>query len=222
MKTPTTLIVCPIPLVSRGLRSFFARDLGAPCCLEAGSPLAALDLPPAPAPGLIVFAPACLGEGTPRLIQELHRGWPGVPVVLVGTAPHPELYRRLRLAGVNAVVTLEDGTDEVALGVEAALRGSHYMSAHATCEELRGGAHSTRQAAALGQLRLLSNRESEVFELAGQRLPLKEIAAQLNISIKTVETHRMRIKEKLGLAHLADLTRAAAEHASHRRPAVRH
>lgn len=48
-----------------------------------------------------------------------------------------------------------------------------------------------------------------VFTLIGQGLGPRDIARQLTVSVKTVETHQARIKEKLGLTHVRDLTRAA-------------
>lgn len=55
----------------------------------------------------------------------------------------------------------------------------------------------------------LSNREREVFTLIGQGLGPRDIARQLTVSVKTVETHQARIKEKLGLTHVRELTRVA-------------
>jgi DNA-binding NarL/FixJ family response regulator len=55
----------------------------------------------------------------------------------------------------------------------------------------------------------LSDRELEVLQLSGEGLAPREIAARLGISVKTVETHRMRVREKLNLANSAELMRFA-------------
>jgi len=55
----------------------------------------------------------------------------------------------------------------------------------------------------------LSDRELEVLQLSGEGLAPREIATQLGISVKTVETHRMRVREKLNLANSAELMRFA-------------
>jgi DNA-binding NarL/FixJ family response regulator len=55
----------------------------------------------------------------------------------------------------------------------------------------------------------LTDREREVLALMGRGLGTREIAQQLSLSVKTVETHQARIKEKLGLTHVRELTRAA-------------
>ena len=57
----------------------------------------------------------------------------------------------------------------------------------------------------------LSDRELEVFEMLGRGRPTKDIARQLHLSIKTVETHREKIKAKLGLQSAAELNRAAVQ-----------
>ncbi len=55
----------------------------------------------------------------------------------------------------------------------------------------------------------LTDREREVFQMIGQGLRTREIADRLNLSVKTVETHRAHVKEKLGLKHGAELVRQA-------------
>jgi DNA-binding CsgD family transcriptional regulator len=57
----------------------------------------------------------------------------------------------------------------------------------------------------------LSDREFEVFQRIGQGLPPREIAAELGISLKTVDVHRANLKSKLSLAHMSDLVRHAVQ-----------
>jgi two-component system response regulator NreC len=70
----------------------------------------------------------------------------------------------------------------------------------------------TRRRAAAGPLEVLSDREKQVFDLILQGLGNKEIAAQLYISLKTVETHRTHIMKKLRLHSILDVIRFALQH----------
>jgi DNA-binding NarL/FixJ family response regulator len=66
-------------------------------------------------------------------------------------------------------------------------------------------------------LETLSDREFEVFNLIAQSVGPTEIAQRLNVSVRTIETHREHIKEKLGLRNGAELTRYALEWAMRQR-----
>lgn len=143
----------------------------------------------------------------------------GLNVIKLLTAEHPDL-RVL-------VFTMHDE----ALYAERALRaGAHgYLNKSATANELVAALHEIVSGKvaiseelneqlvqkALGSagdengVESLSDRELEVFEQIGRGVPLPDIADNLGISVKTVETHRENIKKKLGLSSAPELTRFA-------------
>ena len=121
-------------------------------------------------------------------------------------------------AGAQGFVTQADGTQEVLLALAAVRVGSTYISQSAKgglqVRATRGSPAGMASPVCAGAMETsglagLSGREREVFTLLGSSLGCKGIAAQLSISVKTVETHCKRIKEKLGLVSSAEMHRVA-------------
>ncbi len=211
MTETSVLIVSQELLLRLGVRQFMMQEAGLRCCGEAASSAEAMDLQARHRPCLVVVA-ACLSSGeAPRLVRDLRRGIPEQRVLVVGRATEPDLVRRVLQAGARGYVSSLDDVMELRLAVASVLGGHlHVSRAVADCITME----SRASAAAAGQdrlamLRQLSDREMEVFGLMGRKLGCKEIALHLSISVKTVETHKQRMKDKLGLQHGAELQRLA-------------
>ncbi len=112
------------------------------------------------------------------------------------------------LAGVMGYVLKVNAFEELQRAIKSALQGQRYLSPEANAA-LLASYQRLRDAPANAQLPALSPREREVVRLiaAGQRT--KEIAAALGIGIKSAETYRRRLMQKLGLFSVAELTRYA-------------
>jgi DNA-binding NarL/FixJ family response regulator len=90
------------------------------------------------------------------------------------------------------------------------LKGKTWVSQRMTEYLLRMGAASAPESLD-SPVECLSNRELEVFELIGRGLSTSEIAGKLHLSIKTIETHRAKIKKKLNIDSGGELTRRAMQ-----------
>ena len=105
-------------------------------------------------------------------------------------------------------MTVKDGDLELLLALDTITTGGCYVSKSLWSVVLKSFAHS-----ALAQVKaganLLTDRELEVFTLIGRGAGTLEMADELGLSIKTVETHQMRIKQKLNLANAAQLRKYA-------------
>ncbi|MEM7154285.1 MAG: response regulator transcription factor [Myxococcota bacterium] len=202
------LIVDDHPLVRQGLASFINRSDDLRVIGQAPDSQQALAIMAENEPQVAVVDLSLAGGSGLDLLKEIGKRHPNV-ISLVLTM-HNELFyaeRALR-AGARGYVMKGEETEEVLEAIRQILKGEVYVSQHL---------HSTlvQRAAALGPtgpssaVESLSDRELEVFELVGRGQPTREIARQLTVSVKTVETHRHRIKEKLGLSTGTQMVRYA-------------
>ena len=130
---------------------------------------------------------------------------------LVVTARNDSLsVQRALKAAARGYVVAEDETAEVLHALERVAAGELYASgtvARGLLQMLANGSVETPRDAC-GQL---SDRELQVFRLIGSGFGTSRVAMELQLSVKTIETHRQRIKQKLGLTNGTELTRRATE-----------
>lgn len=105
--------------------------------------------------------------------------------------------------GARGYILKDVPTDEIRLAIEAVMRGETYMCT--------GASASLEPNTADGREPLTSREQTILLQLASGKSN-KEVAATLDISVRTVETHRKNIKRKLGISSTAGLTRYAMEH----------
>ena len=114
---------------------------------------------------------------------------------------------RLR-AGAVGYLTVEDGDLELPLALDAIAGGSYYVSRSLWSIVLKTFAnHGLAHASA--ETDSLTDRELQVFTLTGRGAGVMEMAQNLGVSVKTVETHQMRIKQKLNLSSAVELRKYA-------------
>jgi DNA-binding NarL/FixJ family response regulator len=121
-----------------------------------------------------------------------------------------ELYaeRALR-AGALGYLTKDNGTAQIVDAIRDILAGKLYLSAAMTTKLLKRTVGQRLQDSDHFALDSLSDRELEIFRLIGEGLKTQEIAAQLHLSVNTVETYRDRIRAKLSLSNGLELLRCA-------------
>jgi DNA-binding NarL/FixJ family response regulator len=118
--------------------------------------------------------------------------------------------RALR-AGALGYITKEQATDRIVEAIRQVLDGKVYLSPAMTDKLLQRAVGDGGASLGHSPVESLSDRELEVFRLVGRGVKTHEIAAQLHLSIKTVETYRDRIRSKLGLVDGAELARYALQ-----------
>jgi DNA-binding NarL/FixJ family response regulator len=166
-------------------------------------------------PDVAVVDVALPGQSGIALARELARrdDHPTRVLILSAFADENRMIEALE-AGALGYAHKAQSAQELAAAVRAVARGEEYLPPHASRVAVAEGLRRRRaRRGHTGPLAILSGREREVFELLVQGLGNKEIASQLYISIKTVETHRAHILRKLGLHSVVGLIRFAAENA---------
>jgi DNA-binding NarL/FixJ family response regulator len=191
-----------------GLRTLLERDL--PCTIvgEAANGLAAVELVTHLTPDVLVvdlMMPGINGIEVLRRIQHLVP----TPRAVVLSMHADELYVREALrAGATAYVLKEAQASEFVQAVREAAQGRRYLS-HALSERMIDRYIQLEGTAADDPYDLLTERERAVLQLAALGHTAAEIAAQLSLSSRTVETYRGNLMQKLDLRNQTDLVRYA-------------
>ncbi len=124
--------------------------------------------------------------------------------------------RSLR-AGANGYVTKQDALSSVLIAVREVMKGHVYLSPSMASEVISNVVLTKQgQGPGVSPTDALSDRELEILERIGKGEDVKEIAKSLNLSPKTVETHRAHIKEKLKLQNARQVARYAVQWATAR------
>jgi len=206
----TILIVDDHPMLRRGLAALIESDPGLAVCGEAATGVAALEALREHRPALVIVDLALDGSDGLELIKEMKAHYPEIPA-LVLTMHDEALYaeRALR-AGARGYVTKQQFDDAVLVAIRRLLDGEMYLSAKLEARlatKYLGG----QTLATDSPLNTLSDRQLQVFRLIGQGRSTRHIADVLHLSIKTIESHREHIKQKLRLESATELVHRATQ-----------
>jgi two-component system NarL family response regulator len=128
---------------------------------------------------------------------------PGTRIVILSMHDSPEYISSALNHGAMGYLLKDVPTDEIKLAIDTVMRGERYLCTGAQGSlTLKGG----------GARETLTGREQTILLQLAQGQSNKEVAIALDISVRTVETHRKNIKRKLGISSTAGLTRYALEH----------
>jgi DNA-binding NarL/FixJ family response regulator len=134
---------------------------------------------------------------------------PEIYIVIYSMYADKELVIDLFKAGISAYVLKDDPLSDLILALKAVKGGGTYFSTMAPTILLRHMEELKEKTASEDFFDVLSHREKEVFQLLADGKGIKEIANQLFISPKTVESHKYNIMEKLQAESIVDLTKIA-------------
>jgi DNA-binding NarL/FixJ family response regulator len=149
------------------------------------------------------------GESGVSATRELCRRQRGARVLILTAVDNPAFVREAFAAGARGYALKEQTAEEIIAAVQAVASGARYLPSRFDPELLGDGKTTPQPDGLFGQL---SAREREIFDLVVAGHGNQRIAAELFISVKTVETHRARINRKLGVHSGVELVRFAALH----------
>jgi len=207
------------PIVRQGLIKLIEQESDLEVCGEAGSVSAALEDIRKLDPDVIlvdISLEDSNGLELIKLIDDL-----GLQIPMLVLSMHDEsLYAEHALrAGASGYVMKQAAANTLIQAIEKVMDGEIYVSKTMSSQMLKMAFRSSGSEEPRTGAELLSLRELEVFELIGRGNSTREIADQLNLSIKTIETYRAHIKEKLHLRSGTELMQRAVhwvENDSHR------
>jgi DNA-binding NarL/FixJ family response regulator len=199
-------------ILRRGLIELINAEPGMEVCGEAATLGEAYSEIGKRQPDLVIVDISLEGNDGVELTKELCRRWPDLPV-LVYSMHDEELYaeRTLR-AGAKGYVMKREPPETLLDAIGQARSGKVYLSERMS-ERLLGRMvrAGTSTAALQAPIEKLSDRELEVFQLIGKGRSTNDIADQLCLSVKTIETYREHLKQKLNLRTGNELIRYAVE-----------
>jgi DNA-binding NarL/FixJ family response regulator len=201
------LVVDDHPLTRHGMAQLIGQHPDLTVCGEAGNAEDALERVRTLRPELVLLDITLPGKPGLELIKDLTALHPEVWVLVVSMHDESLYAERTLKAGARGYLMKSSGGDELVKAIRQVLAGQVYVSQDMSAKILDGLSGSRRLRPAV--VSSLSDREFEVFQLVGEGLATQEIGSRLHISGKTVETHRLHIREKLGLKTPPELTKYA-------------
>ncbi|WP_454736902.1 response regulator [Cupriavidus necator] len=153
-------------------------------------------------PDLVITDIGMRGMGGIALAAALHDRYPELAVLIVSMHDNLEYVRQAVRAGARGYVLKDAPADELMAAIQSVLAGRVFYSARIA----RGMAEQSP-----GPLDALTRRERDILGCIGRGMANKEIAVQLGVSVRTVETHRLNLKRKLGIEGRAGLVKYAVE-----------
>jgi DNA-binding NarL/FixJ family response regulator len=203
------VIVDDHPIVRKGLTELITHEPGMTVCGESDTADGGLARIRADRPAVaIVDLTLGLDSGL-QLVKTLNASLPEVKVLILSMHDETLHAERALAAGASGYIMKHAAMKHLIGAIRCVASGKTYVSPEMS-ERIVARVTGRRDTPpATAPVDRLTDREREVFTLIGQGLGPREIARQLTVSVKTVETHQARIKEKLGLTHVRELTRAA-------------
>jgi DNA-binding NarL/FixJ family response regulator len=203
------LVVHRLGFVRSGVLSVIAKSTQFIACGETGEAPLARELFRHHKPDLVLIGLRLTGADGIQLIKEFRHLSPATAILALSEHADAFSAQRAFRAGARGYLSIEDAPELLRAFDEIAI-GRPYVGASVLPLILSSFAASVKSPRG-SDINSLSDRELEIFSFIGRGLSVSELASELNVSVKTIETYQMRIKEKLGLHSAAELRQRARE-----------
>jgi DNA-binding NarL/FixJ family response regulator len=204
------------PIVRHGLRAMIDDEADLAVCGEASGVAEALPLVRETKPDVTVVDIALGPENGLDLIRQAHEEFPDMPLLALSMHDEAVYGERALRAGAKGYIMKKEAMDKMLTAIRRVLTGELYVSEAMAARLVNKLINPAGRDAASG-VESLSEREFQVFRLIADGVGPSEIAQRLSVSVKTIETHREHIKEKLGLKTGPELTRFSLQWAMEHR-----
>ncbi|MFM2345739.1 MAG: hypothetical protein RL654_492 [Pseudomonadota bacterium] len=196
------LIVDDHPLVREGVRTLINHQSGLEVVGEAADADGALEAIARLEPVLVLTDIGMKQVSGIALTAQIRARWPQVDVIVLSMYDNPEYVHQAMQAGARGYVLKDAPSSDIVDAIRAVAAGDTFLSASLSRQSARSD----------GPRPILSEREAEILACLARGLSSKQIAAEHDLSVRTVETHRQNIRRKLRIEGQAELIRYAVEH----------
>jgi DNA-binding NarL/FixJ family response regulator len=206
----TVLVVDDHPLMRQGLALLINQQQDMEVCGEAEEAQAAMHAIARRRPDILILDISLNGPDGLELLKSIRASDPSLPVLILSMHDEAIYAERALRARANGYIMKQEASEKVLVAIRRILNGDLYLSdrmSNKMLQQFIGGAPSMIQS----RIAALSDRELEVFRLIGEGRATREIADELHLSIKTVETYQSHLKEKLALRSGRELIQHAIQ-----------
>jgi DNA-binding NarL/FixJ family response regulator len=201
-------IVDDHPIVRQGLGQLINHEPDLKVCGEASGVREARVGLSQTKPDIVILDLSLRDSDGLELIKDIRSKYRHLPVLVLSMHDESIYAERLLSAGANGYIMKQAAADQLLIALRRVLSGGIYVSEQIGASMIeRFAVSGPRQSA--NPIERLSNRELQVLNLIGRGRTTREIADDLNLSVKTVESHRQRIKKKLNLTSSPQLVQFA-------------
>jgi len=207
MKPVRVLLADDHALVRAGLRELLQKLPQVEVVAEAGDGREALALVKSAIPNLVLLDITMKGLSGLEAAERIVKDFPGVKVIMLSMHANEEYVLRALRAGVNGYIIKDAAIVELELAIKSVVAGETYLSPTISRSAIQN--YLDRTNGKTSSLEQLTPRQREILQLIAEGQSTKEIAFTLKVSIKTVETHRAQLMERLEIYDVAGLVRYA-------------
>jgi len=193
-------------LVRAGMRSLLRDIPGVEVVGEAADGAEALAVAARERPDAVLLDIAMKGMSGLEAATQFREQHPGIKVIILSMHASEEYVLQALRAGAAAYLIKDSATAELELALKSVMRGETYLSPAISRQVVEGYVRRMGAGAAEDPL---TPRQREVLKGIAEGRTTKEIAFGLGLSVKTVETHRAQVMERLGIRDVAGLVRYA-------------
>lgn len=207
MKPLRLLLADDHTVVRSGIRMLLQSFAGIEIVAEADGGQAALELAEKTAPDIVLLDISMPDLGGIEVAAQMRLRFPQTRVVILSMHGDVEYVAQALQAGAAGYLLKDATPDELETALQVVARGETYLSPRVSGALVNK--YVRPAASGLSPLDALSLRQREILQLIARGLSTKQIAADLDVSIKTVETHRAQLMERLEIRDIAGLVRFA-------------
>lgn len=209
-KKSRVLLVDDHPIVRQGLALLIDRESDLCVCGEAEGAHSAFHAITTLRPDMVVLDISLNGPDGLDVLKEIRTSTTNLPVLILSMHDESIYAERAMRAGANGYIMKQEATEKVLVAIRRILQGEVYLSDRLTNTMLQQYVRGASPAKG-SPLVNLTDRELEVFRLIGEGHGTRQIAEELHLSVKTIESYQAHIKEKLALRNARELVQHAIE-----------
>ena len=201
------LLVDDHSLVRAGIRALIEKIPNVEVVGEASTGREALELVRSKLPNLVLMDIAMAELGGLEALPRITKDFPGVKVIILSAHANEEYVIRALRGGAAGYMLKDAATAELELAIKSVTEDKTYLSPSISRPVIND--YLQRVGGPISSLEQLTSRQREILQLIAEGKTTKEIASDLDISVKTVESHRLQLMERLNIHDVPGLVRYA-------------